>query len=565
MRTVTAVDRWTRMSLLTLCCALHATPSRGELYAPRSQRIQDSFDGGIEGFAFSSDHLGVAQAVGDFNGDGRDDLAIGEYESLTQQHEGAVHVLYGAAGGLSTANDVLLKDVDPQTGQSDREPEDYFGWKLAAGNFNGDAFDDLAIGIPFEDVGFATDAGVVLVVYGSPNGLVILGSPLAQRWRRGAGGVFNEPETGDLFGYALAAGDFDDDGFDDLAIGCPSCDAFTNQLPVNTGGVHVLFGSILGVTGVDDRYFDQDSSDPIDNTPMLDACQNNDLFGESLAVGDFDADGVDDLAVGVPRENFGAATDAGAVQVVHGETGFGLRISGNQLWRESNVVTGGVEESGDRFGSVLAAGDVTGDGVDDLAIGAPNEDVGALLDAGAVTLLWGQPGVGLDTPGSEIYVQSSMGDGQASGAFELFGFSLSIGDFVEQNAVGALDLAIGIVQEEVFDPITLLNLPLAGAVTIVPGGFGLDPLSPRYWFLGARGAAGGSDLAESSMFGYSLAAGDFNGDGEDDLSIGAIAVEGLFAPDVESFESGAVYVLYGALFADGFDSGTLGAWAGLVP
>lgn len=551
------------MTVLALAGGGTQAPLAAELYGARSERLQDSFGSTLAGFALPNDNLGQALASGDFDGDGRDDLAIADYESLTGEKEGSVHLIYGIQGPVSP--NTQIRDFDPATGSNDRELGDGFGEALASGDFNDDGFVDLAIGIPYEDAGLVSDAGAVLVLYGSPEGLVIVGAPSPQRFRVGADGLFGTAHVDDRWASALAAGDFDQDGRDDLAVGCPRCDAFTAQLPADTGGVWVLYGSATGLSTSGESYFDQDSVDALDGAPMLNSCEEGDRFGRALAAGDFDGDLADDLAVGVPEEGIGAAGGAGAVQVLYGQVGAGLRVTRNQFWNESNVATTGAVEAGDGFGLRLAAGDVTGEGIADLAIGAPREDIGALEDAGAVTLLWGQLGTGLDTPGSEIYDESILANVGFPAAFENFGSTLAIGDFVEQNARGALDLVVGAAQEEVFDPVTLLTLPSAGAFVVVPGGFGLDPSSAQFWMQRTRSIAGGADLAAGNGFAYALAAGDFDGDGHHDLAVGAPFVDGTTSPGIPSAKAGAAYLIFGALFADGFESGGLAAWSGALP
>ncbi len=547
------------MATLLVELASGSRALRADLFGARSQRLQDDFGSEIEGFAFDYDQLGGSLAVGDFNGDGFDDLAFGDRESLTDENEGAVHVLYSDASGV-TGNDRLFKDFDPASGESDRELGDSFGEALAAGDWNGDGFDDLAIGIPAEDVGTAVDAGTLMILYGSPTGLDPASAPGASRWRLGANGIGGTPTPGDHLGLSLASGDFDDDGKDDLAVGCMYC---------NVGGVSdagmvlVLYGTTAGIGAADHRLLSQNSSGG-DGT-MLDACELGDHFGAALAAGDFNADGAADLAIGASHEAIGATDDAGAVQVVYGSAASGLRLTGNQFWNETNVATGGAAEAGDFWGIALAAGDVTGEGVDDLVVGAPGENTLGFEDAGAVTLLWGQAGTGIDTPGSEYYDQSDLADGETPAPFDNFGSALAIGDFVDRNGIGAGDLAIGIPQEHVVDPETGWDWFRAGAVTIVPGGFGLVPSEARFWAQGYHGSAGLEDLNISQYYGFALAAGDFDGNGHTDLAIGAISVNGLTVPGSTGIDAGAVYTLYGALLGDGFESGDTTTWSATAP
>ncbi len=113
-----------------------------------------------------------------------------------------------------------------------------------------------------------------------------------------------------------------------------------------------------------------------------------DNFGASLAVGDFDGDGKDDLAIGVPGEDIGNIASAGAVNILYG-TNNGLTVTGDQIWHQDIDGVEGGSEAFDNFGASLAVGDFDGDGKDDLAIGVPGEDIGNIVSAGAVNIIYG--------------------------------------------------------------------------------------------------------------------------------------------------------------------------------
>ena len=149
-----------------------------------------------------------------------------------------------------------------------------------------------------------------------------------------------------------------------------------------------------------------------------------DLFGSALAGAPFDNDENYELAVGAPGEDLGGLFDAGVVHVLHGSA-TGLVGVGQVLSQDSPGVPGNAE-SDDRFGAALARGrffnDFNGQQPADLAVGAPLEDVGSLLDAGAVNVLYGSA-TGLPGSGAQVFTQG-FGTGGQPESFDIFGAAL---------------------------------------------------------------------------------------------------------------------------------------------
>ena len=380
----------------------------------------------------SATSAGSLQA--DFNNDGADDLAVGvPGESVgALQDAGVVNVLYGSAAGVTGTGSQLFTQVGGTV-----EPGDEFGGVLASGDFNNDGYADLAAGAPVEDIGSRIDAGAVSVLYGSPSGLTRTGGQLFTQ----VGGTV---ETDDLFGEALAAGDFNNDGYADLAAGAPLEDIGSTS---SAGAVSVLYGSPSGLTRSGGQLF----------TEVGGTVETGDIFGWALAAGDFSNDGFVDLAAGAPFETVGSARDAGAVSVLYGSAS-GLSRTGGQLFTQ----VGSPVETNDEFGFVLAAGDFNNDGFADLAAAAPFEAVGSRIDAGAVSVLYGSAG-GLALTGGQLFTQVA-GTAESN---DTFGHALAAGDF---NSDGLADLAVGAPFESIGDTFG------AGAVSVLYGSpSGLTP------------------------------------------------------------------------------------------
>jgi hypothetical protein len=350
----------------------------------------------------AGDEFGAALAAGDFNGDGNFDLAIGAPgESLDDgPRSGAVFVQLGTGAGLTP--DAVLD----QRGIGADEAGDRFGATLAAGDFNGDGFDDLAVGAPDEAPGSSPTSGGVFVFLGSASGLE------PHRFLDQAALGVNE--LGDGFGASLCVGDFDGDGRDDLAVGAPG--EAPGSDPVS-GAVFVFRGTALGLAP--DRTLDQDG---------LGANEDDDRFGSALASGDFNGDGRDDLAVGAPGEAPGPDPKSGGVFVFHG-TGEGL-VPRNFVAQDGL----GVNETDDDFGHALSSGDYDGDGRDDLAVGAPGEAPGADPRAGAVYVFRGS---GANLRPQQFITQAGLGSNESG---DRFGAALASGNYVGNSRD---DLVVG--------------------------------------------------------------------------------------------------------------------------
>jgi FG-GAP repeat len=509
-----------------------------------------------------------ADVGADFNGDGFADLAVGvPGESVTVgDHDieaaGAVHVIYGSSTGLN-GNTPLDDEVWHQNRFSGfvttPERDDSFGYALAAGDFDADGFDDLAIGAPGEDVHYegrnVEDAGEVDVLRGSLTGLAATIIAL----RQGSRPVGSAPQAGDYFGFSLAAGDLGYGRGDDLVIGAPYEDWPSPSL-YPEGGVRAVkdAGAVTTVFGAESRremfsssyYWTQDTlkSQPYG---IADQCEAGDRFGFSVAITDLGKHPADDLVIGVPYEDVGAIPDAGAVNVIYvmkrrGFVSPGLVYRGNQLWHQSRSpdpkhrLIPDRAEAGDHFGWALAGANFGFGWTGDLAVGVPDEDLLGRPSAGAVNVVYSLR-TGLTPKRAQLWHQGSAGIQGDPETFDRFGYALTTGDF----GFGLpADLAVGVRGEtrERFGP----DAEEAGAVNILMGTpVGLrarNNLFEAQDNSGIDGAVEG-DSETADWFGSSLTAGDFGKGPGIDLAVGVPgeSKEGLFSTEQKV---GAVNVLY---------------------
>jgi serine protease len=393
--------------------------SAGGLASAGAQQFTQSQAAGA---AEAHDRFGSALAAGDFNADGFADLAVGvpDEDSGTIADVGVVNVLRGSASGLTSTGAAQFTQSQAAGALT---AGDRFGAALTAGNFSGTTADELAIGAPDENAGFAVDVGVVNVLRGSASGLTSTGA--AQFTQAQSAGT---TETSDRFGAALAAANMSGDGFAELAVGAPDEDVSTGA---DAGSVSVLRGASGGLTGTGAQLFLQSQA--------AGTAETDDRFGAALTAGNFSGDSFAELAIGAPDEDSGTTAAVGVVNVLRGTAG-GLTSTGAAQFTQSQA--GGATAANDLFGSALAAANLSGDGFAELAVGAPGENSGLSVDIGVLNVLRGAAG-GLTSTGAAQFTQS-----QAAGTSESddrFGAALSVGNF---NADGFADVAAGAPDED---------------------------------------------------------------------------------------------------------------------
>lgn len=377
----------------------------------------------------------IALVAGDFTRDITDDdeLVVGvPGDSLSQNHAGAVFVLDRRPQGNWVVANTIRQGFDNFAGIS--EADDNFGASLAVGDFDKNSLVDLAIGIPGETTNGAARSGVAYIVYQGVGGLM---NSNEEAFHRGANGLSGVPIANEQLGFALAAGDFNGDGTDDLAVGIPG-NPCAGQ--VNAGSVMVLLGQAnpggLSAAGV--TYWSQTAAG------ILDDCEAGDRFGSALVAGPFNQTPLggtptDDLAIGVPGEAIDGVSGAGAVAVIYGSP-TGLTASGNRLIHEG-LLPGGTLV-GAAFGTRLANGRINEGAMtnDSLIVASPVAAQDGFTFGGRVWVIPSSAGNLAPSRAYRLNLTPAYALGPAA-ANTAFGAQLSIGDF---NNDGDNDLAVGV-------------------------------------------------------------------------------------------------------------------------
>ena len=426
-------------------------------------------------------------------------------------------VLFLLLTGARCSDNTVSTEVDSEEKISDSkggfdgnlDDGDRFGSAIASiGDLESDGVSDLAVGAPFDDDN-GTDRGAVWILFMDTDGRV----DLEQKISDDDGGFIGNLDNDDQFGSAIASiGDLNNDQVQDLAVGAPRDDDPGN----NRGAVWILFldnlGRVVESRKISDRAggFDGNLSD-------------DDEFGGAVAdIGDVDSDGVTDLAVGARRDDDGG-NNKGAVWILFmnsdGTVKTLQKISDNEGNFDGNL------DNDDHFGSAVAGiGDLNRDGVNDLAVGANQDDDGG-SDRGALWILF------LNTDGT---VSSNQKISQNKGEFngdlndgDRFGSAVAnIGDLDDD---GISELAVGAPQNDD-------GGQDRGATWIL---FMDDNGEVRSEIKISSGNNFDGNLSDGDQFGHAVAnIGDLDGDNINDITVGAPL------DDDGGTDRGAVWVLF---------------------
>jgi hypothetical protein len=464
--------------------------------------------------------------AGDINRDGIDDLIIGapDADPNGQFDAGESYVVFGSRLGFGFIFNLSSLNGTDGFAINGMDQFDNSGRSVSsAGDVNGDGIGDLIIGAPNADPNGQFDAGESYVVYGSSLGF---GTALSLSSLSGTNGfIINGIDGNDNSGFSVSsAGDVNGDGIDDLLIG-------TRVAQSGVGKSYVVFGrsrrlrATLNLSTLNGA-----------NGFLINGIDGGDDYGFSVSsAGDVNGDGIDDLIIGASDADPNGQASAGKSYVLFGNSrGFSAALNLSFLNGTNGFVINGIDEFDYSGNSVSGAGDVNGDGIDDLIIGARNADSNGQDRSGKSYVVFGSSR-GFS---STLNLSTLNGDnGFVINGINEFDFSgSSVSSAGDVNGDGISDLIIGAPFAETNGrSFTGESYVVFGSSRGFSSALNLSTLSGDNGFV-INGIGGGDNSGNSVG-----SAGDVNGDGIDDLIIGADRVSPYSQYDV-----GESYVIFGS-------------------
>lgn len=477
----------------------------------------------LDGVSFGSGTGFSVSGAGDINGDGFDDVIIGTTQTGDAFFQEAGFVVFGKASGFD--NVIELGRLNGVDGFRIHVSElgDFFGRVGSAGDINGDGFGDLAISDPIANGGIGAEAGLGYVLFGKASGF----APMVKLTELDGnnGFRFNNAIANSLVGWSLtSAGDINNDGIDDLIVGAPGA----TEGNVKVGVAYVLFGKKTEFAA-DINLSTLSSGDGF----RIIGLAEGDYFGNGVSVGDINGDGLSDVIIssyGVKNPN---GAKAGFTYVIFGkESGLGATVDINALNGTNGFRIDG-EAEGDIAGySVTTAGDINGDGFDDIVIGAPDSDHGA-EDASPNYVVFGK------ATGFDAQLKLSTIDGTNGFRVE----AIAQGDELGKVAISTA----GDFNKDGFDDLIFGSrgansngLTANGGAYIVFGKASGFTASIKLAELSATDGLTINGLQSGDGLGHSVSdVGDINNDGFADVIVGVPFGDG------STVNSGTAYVIFG--------------------